>query len=192
QFLEDRGIVYYLINPVLSHEAKKMSLRKLKTDAIDAFRLGELYYQYDDLQPFQKKTVEHINLRNLTRQHDSLTENYVQVKLQFQTTLDQVFPEFKTVFGALYSPTSLSTLLHFQTPQGVMAATVDEIAEVIFKQGAKRSYKWSLEKAHRLKEAAERDPFTRNIYTSHIVSLKMYIVSHRLSSVFSLTRHIYF
>ncbi|WLD94308.1 IS110 family transposase [Alkalihalobacillus sp. AL-G] len=175
QFLEDRGIVYYLINPVLSHEAKKMSLRKVKTDAIDAFRLGELYYQYDDLQPFQKKTIEHMNLRNLTRQHDSLTETYVKIKLQFQTILDQVFPEYKAVFGALYSPTSLSTLRHYQTPQGVMGESVEQIAEVILKQGAKRSYKWALEKAHMLKQAADRDPFKRNLYTSHIVTLTMYI-----------------
>ncbi|SEB05271.1 Transposase [Thalassobacillus cyri] len=101
QFLEDYKIIYYLVNPILSHEAKKMSLRKVKTDAIDAFRLGELYYLYDDLQPFKKKAVKIMNLRNLTRQHDALTGTYVQIKLQFQTVLDQVFPEYKTVFGAL-------------------------------------------------------------------------------------------
>ncbi|MFB4166177.1 hypothetical protein ACE1TI_20905 [Alteribacillus sp. JSM 102045] len=32
-------MVYYLVNPVLSYEAKKASLRKAKTDAIDAFHL---------------------------------------------------------------------------------------------------------------------------------------------------------
>jgi transposase len=46
---------------------------------------------------------------------------------------------------------------------------------VILKQGAKRSYKWAEEKAYKLKEAAERDPFKRNLYTSHITSLTMYI-----------------
>ncbi|MFG6116192.1 IS110 family transposase [Halobacillus sp. MO56] len=175
QFLEDHQIVYYLINPVLSHEAKKMSLRKVKTDAIDAFRLGELYYQYDDLQPFKKKTVKFMNLRNLTRQHDALTGTYVQIKLQFQTVLDQVFPEYKTVFGTLYSPTSLRTLLHFQTPQGVKDEKPEQIADVILKQGAKRSYAWALKKAHQLKEAADRDPFKRNLYTSHVVNLTMFI-----------------
>ncbi|WFT74173.1 IS110 family transposase [Halobacillus naozhouensis] len=175
QFLEDHQIVYYLVNPVLSHEAKKMSLRKVKTDAIDAFRLGEMYYLYDDLQPFKKKTVKIMNLRNLTRQHDALTGTYVQVKLQFQTVLDQVFPEYKTVFGALYSPTSLRTLLHYQTPQGVKEETKEKIAEVILQQGVKRSYGWALDKAHQLKEAAERDPFRRNLYTSHVVSLTMFI-----------------
>ncbi|SDI80810.1 hypothetical protein [Alteribacillus bidgolensis] len=116
-----------------------------------------------------------MNLRNLTHQHESLTGTYVQTKLQFLTILDQVFPEYKKVFGSLYSPTSLSTLLYYQTPQGVNEETADEIAEMILKQGVKRSYKWALEKAHKLKEAADRDPFKRNLYTSHIVSLTMYI-----------------
>ncbi|MYL38367.1 IS110 family transposase [Halobacillus litoralis] len=175
QFLEEHQIVYYLVNPVLSHEAKKMSLRKVKTDAIDAFRLGELYYLYDDLQPFKKKAVKIMNLRNLTRQHDALTGTYVQIKLQFQTVLDQVFPEYKTVFGSLYSPTSLQTLLHYQTPQGVREDTKEKIAEVILQQGVKRSYGWALDKAHQLKEAAGRDPFKRNLYSSHVVSLTMFI-----------------
>lgn len=175
QFLEDHQIVYYLVNPVLSYEAKKASLRKVKTDAIDAFHLGELYYRNEDLEPFQKKSIRIMNLRNLTRQHESLTGTYVQTKLQFLTILDQVFPEYKKVFGSLYSRTSLSTLLHYQTPQGVKEDTVDEIAGVILKQRAKRSYKWALEKAHKLKTAADRDPFKRNLYTSHIVSLTMYI-----------------
>jgi transposase len=111
QFLEDKQIIYYLVNPVLSHEAKKASLRKVKTDAIDAFHLGELYYKNEDLKPFQKKSIRMMNLRNLIRQHDSLTGTYVQTKLQFLTILDQVFPEYKKVFGALYSPTSLATYI---------------------------------------------------------------------------------
>src|SRR4029453_4810397 len=44
-----------------------------------------------------------MNLRNLTRQHDSLADMYVQTKLQLQAVLDQVFPEFRGVFGDLYS-----------------------------------------------------------------------------------------
>uniref|UniRef100_UPI0037C1468B IS110 family transposase n=1 Tax=Halobacillus shinanisalinarum TaxID=2932258 RepID=UPI0037C1468B len=47
QFLEDHHITYYLINPVVSYEARKTSLRKVKTDKIDASHLGELYYMAD-------------------------------------------------------------------------------------------------------------------------------------------------
>ncbi len=72
------------------------------------------------------------------------------------------FKNFKTQFDFVIAQSIFS---HASSEQkGVMAATVDQIAEVIFKQGAKRSYKWSLEKAHKLKEAAERDPFIRNFF----------------------------
>jgi len=39
QFLEDQDITYYLINPVVSYEARKTSLRKVKTDKADAFQM---------------------------------------------------------------------------------------------------------------------------------------------------------
>ncbi|WP_408008041.1 transposase [Pseudalkalibacillus sp. A8] len=168
QFLERHKITYFLINPVLSYESRKSSLRKVKTDAIDAFHLGELYYKNEDLESFQKKSIRTMNLRHLTRQHESLTG-------MFQTILDQVFPEYKKVFGALYSPTSLSTLRHYQTPQGVKKETVDQIAEVILRQGAKRSFMWAIEKAQKLKDAAEQDPFKHNAYRSNIVCLKLNI-----------------
>lgn len=41
QFLEEQKFLYILVNPLLSYNAKKSSLRKVKTDEIDAFRLCE-------------------------------------------------------------------------------------------------------------------------------------------------------
>jgi transposase len=45
QFLEEHGILFLVVNPLISHQAKKSSLRKVKTDAVDAYRLCELYYK---------------------------------------------------------------------------------------------------------------------------------------------------
>ncbi|WP_238988498.1 IS110 family transposase [Peribacillus frigoritolerans] len=36
QYLEEKGILYILLNPIISYQAKKSSLWKVKTDAIDA------------------------------------------------------------------------------------------------------------------------------------------------------------
>src|SRR5699024_2950748 len=47
KFLKNQDIAYYLINPVVSFEARKMSLRQVKTDKADAYHLGELYYKED-------------------------------------------------------------------------------------------------------------------------------------------------
>ncbi|GAB0168486.1 hypothetical protein LSPCS325_19230 [Lysinibacillus sp. CTST325] len=47
-------------------------MRKTKTDAIDAYHLGELYYK-EDLAPQKKRGVQLLNLRHLTRQHENMT-----------------------------------------------------------------------------------------------------------------------
>jgi transposase len=91
-FLDEHQYLYNVINHLFSHQAKKTSLRKVKTDLADAYQLGKLFM---------------MNLRYLTRQHDSLTDMYVQVKLQFQAVLDQIFPEYRGEFGDLYSKVSL-------------------------------------------------------------------------------------
>lgn len=56
QFLEEHNYLYIMVNPLLSYQAKKSSLRKVKTDAIDAFHLCELYYK-EDLEPYKKRGI---------------------------------------------------------------------------------------------------------------------------------------
>jgi transposase len=87
QFLEEQNYLYIMVNPLLSYQVKKSSLRKVKTDAIDAFHLCELYYK-EDLEPYKKRGIQLLNLRNLTRQHETITGLYVQAKLQFHAILD--------------------------------------------------------------------------------------------------------
>jgi transposase len=174
QYLEERKITYYLVNPVVSYETKKSSLRKVKSDPADAKHLCEMYYK-EDLVAYKRKCVQTMNLRNLCRQHDSLTRNYVQLKLQFQTILDQVFPEYKLVYSNLYAPLSLRTLLLYPTSHEVLKVPTDELAKEMHGLGGKRSYGWFYEKALKLKEAAERNPFKKTLYQSHLVTLKMYI-----------------
>lgn len=106
QFLDEHQYLNIVINPLISHNAKKINLRRLKTDAADAHLLGTLYYK-EEFEPYKKRGQHLMNLRYLTRQHESLTGMYVQAKLQFQAILDQVFPEYPGVFGDLYSKVSL-------------------------------------------------------------------------------------
>lgn len=174
QFLENQDIAYYLINPVVSFESRKMSLRQVKTDKADAYHLGELYYK-EDLEIYQRKTEKALNLRLLTRQHSALTDSYVQIKLQFQVALDQVFPEYHSVFSDLYGKLSLNTLLSYPTALDVHRVSEESLAEEMGQFGARRSYDWFLNKAQQLKEAARRNPYQSQISHGQLVSLRMYI-----------------
>jgi transposase len=54
QFLEEHHYLYIVINPLISNRLRKSNLRKVKTDAADAYLLGELYYK-EEFEPFKKK-----------------------------------------------------------------------------------------------------------------------------------------
>jgi transposase len=47
QYLDEHEILYILLNAIISYQAKRSSLRKVKTDAIDAYQLCVLYYKED-------------------------------------------------------------------------------------------------------------------------------------------------
>lgn len=175
QFLEDKNYVFIIVNPLVAHQAKKSSsLRKVKTDAVDAYRLCELYYK-EEFEPFKKRGLQLLNLRSLTRQHDSITGLCIQTKLQFQAVLDQVFPEFRGVFGDLYSKVSLRILLEFPTAESVLAVEETKLADRVSKLCPSRSPRWASERAAKIVASAKRNPFRSPRLQSQLFSLEMYI-----------------
>jgi transposase len=174
QYFEDRGYLLIIVNPLLSYRAKSSSLRKVKTDIIDARHLCELYYK-EDLEPYKQRGIQLLNLRNLTRQHENITGMFVQTKLQFQAVLDQVFPEYCGVFGDLYSDVSLLTLQTFPTSEEILVASEETIAKKIKELCKSRSQQWANSQAEKLRAAADQNPFQKTLYHSLILSLNMYI-----------------
>ncbi|MFB5281018.1 IS110 family transposase [Peribacillus sp. Hz7] len=174
QYFEDRGYLLIIVNPLISYRAKSSSLRKVKTDIIDAYHLCGLYYK-EDLEPYKQRGIQLLNLRNLTRQHENITGMFVQTKLQFQAVLDQVFPEYCGVFGALYSDVSLLTLQAFPTSEEVLEAGEETIANKIKEFCKSRSQQWANNQAEKLMAAAARNPFQKALYHSLSLSLNMYI-----------------
>ena len=55
-----------------------------------------------------------LNLRNLTRQQEGIAEISAKTKLQLHSLLDQVFPEYRGVFGSLYSKVLLLLYAHIK------------------------------------------------------------------------------
>lgn len=175
QFLEEHSIIFIVVNPLISNQAKKSSsLRKVKTDAVDAYQLCELYYK-EEFEAYKQRGVHFLNLRHLTRQFESLTDMYVQAKLQFHAVLDQVFPEYNGVFGDLFSRISLLLLREFPTAESILAAGENTILERVACICTSRSERWAKEKAELIMAAATRNPFQKTAYQSHLISLELYI-----------------
>ncbi len=84
-----------------------------------------------------------------------------------------MFPEYRGVFGSLYSKVSLLTLQAFPTSEAVLQVDESELVEKIASLCKSRSERWAIEKAQKLREAALRNPFQKNLYESHIFNLEM-------------------
>ncbi|CAK6472727.1 IS110 family transposase [Peribacillus castrilensis] len=136
-----------------SYQAKKSSLRKVKTDAIDAYQLCVLYYK-EDLEPHKIRGIQLLDLRNLSRQREIVTNMYVEAKLQFHTILDQVFPEYRKVFWDLYSRVSLLKLKEYHTSEAALAAGESKLAQSVIEFYPSRSGQWAWEKAKKIMDSA--------------------------------------
>lgn len=77
RFQEDHGYAYVLLNPLIAHKAKQSSLRKVKTDAVDTYRLGTLFYK-EALAPVRRRGQQLLDLRQLTRQREAVTHLLIQ------------------------------------------------------------------------------------------------------------------
>lgn len=107
--LQKKGFDVITLNPLIPQRARKSKLRKIKTDAEDVRHLAELYYK-EELKADPPRPIEQDELRFLSRQHEMISYTYVQAQLNFQSILDQVFPLYTTIFGQLFSMTSLEVL----------------------------------------------------------------------------------
>jgi hypothetical protein len=133
-----------------------------------------LYYK-EDFEPHKNRGIQLLDLRNLSRQQEIVTNMYVEAKLQFHTILDQVFPEYRKVFGDLYSKVSLLMLKEYSTSEDVLSAGECKLAERVMEFCPSRSSQWAGEKAKKIMDSASRNPFQKIVYQSHLINLRMYI-----------------
>lgn len=138
---------HFIINPLQSKRARSTQLRKVKTDAADAWHLADMYYR-GDVTPHRTWDELYTELQHVTRQHEFITSMYVQAKLNSRALLDQVFPEFEKVFSNLFSTTALKVL------KCCLGDKTEEIETIIQEQAGKSHSKdWVREKSDQLRQA---------------------------------------
>ena len=67
---------------------------------------------------------------------------YVKVKVQFHTIFDQVFPEYRKVFGDIYSKIYLTMLKEYPTSESVLKAGESKLVESVMEFCPSRSAQW--------------------------------------------------
>lgn len=115
QFMCASGYTYLEFNPYLTHMfSKALSLRKTKTDKVDAKTISSMLGSVD------YKTLHtrfyHINeLKQLVRYRHVQMMNRSKVLIEITNILDRIFPEFKPFFNERLSGTAIFILKKFKS-----------------------------------------------------------------------------
>ena len=98
-FLCSQGYSVAIINPLQTSAMRKSTIRKTKTDKVDAFLIAKslMIDGYTQLQPTD---VQLLKLRGLCKTRQNLILMRTRCKIQLGTFVDQLFPELNAFFRA--------------------------------------------------------------------------------------------
>ena len=151
-FLHDKGYAIHVINPIQTDGWRKgIEIRKRKTDDIDSVLIADLI-RYGDFTETLLADEDIQSLRTLTRFRSYLVDSISDLKRKVICVLDQVFPEYETLFSDTFGATSKELLIQYSSPADLENLPVDALTE--FLEKASRS-KCGEAKAQRLLDAAK-------------------------------------
>jgi transposase len=120
----------FLVNPLISHSIKTSTIRKVKTDKVDAEELARLFF-LQELREIKLPKDDLLNLKALSRANFHLTEQRVSMLNQLVAAVEQVMPLFPKIFETLASKTALALLIQYPSPETLASATREEVVHFI-------------------------------------------------------------
>lgn len=107
--LKDEGFAAAVVNPLLINNfIKSVSLRKSKTDKIDAFKIA--CFTLHNQKKIDLDKAPSPSIRNLSRERDRLSKETAKIKTEIKNHLQILFPELVNNYN-VFTKTMLSLLL---------------------------------------------------------------------------------
>lgn len=150
-YLTEKGYTCFVLNPYQSDAFRKVYLSSTKTDKEDAFLIAELL-RFGSFPQTKMADEDMMALRNLTRFRLSLNQQITDSKRRILTILDQVFPEFESMFSNIFGKTGRHLLKKYPTPEEMETVSLRKLTNIITKLSKGRFKK---EKAREVLEKAK-------------------------------------
>jgi transposase len=150
--LSDEGFAVCMINPLMTHNFRKaQSVRKVKTDAVDALAIAQwLLAENPPATRFASDTLR--ELKSIARFRTSYSQIIGDCKRKVICLLDQVFPEYHTFFSDVFGKASMAVLARYQSASALSIAHIDALASLLSKSSHGRL---GMAHAQSLKSAAK-------------------------------------
>lgn len=174
-FFLELGFSVKVINPIQSEAFRKMYIRQTKNDSVDSFIIAQIM-RFGEYSSSGLAEENIIALRQLSRYRLALVDACGDCKRRVIALLDQVFPEYNSLFSDTFGKTSEEILLSCPTPEELLEVSTRKLTNILNKASHGRFGK---EKAEQLKTAAKETfgiAFAKDAFSFQIKQLMEQIV----------------
>lgn len=130
-FLVENDLIVHVVNPIQTDGWRKgTEIRKRKTDIIDSVLIADLI-RYGDFLETSLADEDTLSLRNLSRFRNYLVSSISDLKRKSIAVLDQVFPEYASVFTDVFGQTSKELLKSLNLPSDYEELSAEKLEKVL-------------------------------------------------------------
>ena len=169
-FLSLNNFSCIVFNPLTIKDSPSISLRKTKTDIIDARSIARtLFYLQQELPSSPFLNTE---FRDVVRERESLISRISKIKNNIEKLLNLLFPELER-FTNIYNDSILNLLSSFPSAKAIQNAPIDSL-RIFFSKSAGRKLKLTLVSLKELaiNSIAQYWPMKEKILIQNIKELK--------------------
>ncbi len=129
-FLTSEGYTVVVINPLLISNFMKLQLRKTKTDKKDAQVIAQYLFEQREAYSQSVMNSDITDLRDLSRQRESLVDQMTALKVDIKRILSVTFPELENITN-IFTKSMLRLLCHYPSAYAIKNARRSRIAKTL-------------------------------------------------------------
>ena len=153
-FLLDNGLPTFVLNPLHTNLYRKShSLRKTKTDRIDARTIAAMLMSDVDLKSYTDTAYHNEELKSLTRYRFDKVRERAKLKVSVSRLANILFPELETLVSSLHTASVYALLSEFPGAKQIADAHLTRLKAILSNASNGR---FGRQKALELRDAAKR------------------------------------
>lgn len=138
-FLFSKGLPTYVINPLhTSLYRKSLSLRKTKTDKVDAHTIASMIMSDVNLKSYSDTSYHNEELKSLTRYRFDKVKERAKLKTSISRLVNILFPELEKLVPSLHMASVYALLSEFPDASLVASAHLTTLANLLSKSSKGR------------------------------------------------------
>lgn len=130
--LKKDGYTVHVINPLQSDALRNLYIRQNKTDSKDSLIIADVirFGRFSETLVPQETQVA---LRELCRNRFYMVDSVSDLKRKVVALLDQVFPEFGSLFSSVFVLSAMEVLSKYPTPEKICRVNLETLTKIFLK-----------------------------------------------------------